>query len=1097
MKKIFLILALIPIIIFSQIETSFEGISFSDATPPDPVIAVGENHVVLAVNNKFAIYDKNGNFISEQSFASFFGSVSPQPSGSIFDPKIVYDHYSDRYILLALNRADGNRFLLATTTTNNPSGAWNTFSIENGTADGYTDYIDYPGLGYSENTIVITSHTLRNTNSTLPEILVLKKDEVYSNDINYKKYFVDFSPYPEKLKPARVIGTSNPNKVYLIDTESPSKVRIWSITNPLGGSSATRTLEATIILASYSAPSDAVQKGEDTNIETSIIATSSISDVVCKDNILYGAYTIANTSGNGSSIKYFAIDIDDNFNILTNGIIEASSTYYFYPVIHPDGDGNMILVFNKSSYNDYVGIAYTKCLANSSAHESITWLKEGEAGYKLLNEGRNRWGDYSGIAMDPENSNRIWIYGEWAKSTNQWSTWVGEINTSETKDFYFTNKYLTTNLGGTLTANNKLLISGESTPLETGVNYEATTNNERFSNWNSTGINYKQNNWNDDTEEYYLEYGFEANGGELNHKAAFEKILYSKVAISAEGISEPGDGDISFNDPWYVKNDGTQHQPSNPSDLYWNTGTNGYYEPNGKYGASEKGVFLGQGYNPVNHVWTTPHYSVKATSPQTIYVQGKNRNFYFQNWSAYPVGSATFQHVGYLETPVVFNSSGAIVKAVMKGSGLSSNSQTLTDNNQRKVVRTTNGNLHRVYESLGKVWYERSTDNGSTWSIMNGGQPLSSYNAKLPSIDYGDDDNNIIAIVYQEERGFYSNIQLKKFSNGSSFASSNLIDSEEWYSVNYSADAFPVVALGKTAGDQLMVVWRKPNTNLQYWIGKGSGSVSVVDNGTVQNTDANSTKPSIVINRSTGYSYDYHLVWQQNTSSGSDIEYVALSLAWDESGTSFTNHSIPSANSGEDENFNPSIAITDDAPRVVWLTDAGRRIEGNLITKGSTTSWGTITKFSNGTRIDIESIVVNSLNVNDGYVAAYAGEGKRVRYYKDDGTNTYVQPLVYDKFVQLSNGANYTDMMIETISASSTPYYFTSSLVDATLSKTTSGSDAIKGREIILTKDKSNLIFEVNNIIVDNDVVDFITVEDTLITKSNEETVLVQRELDF
>ena len=93
--------------------------------------------------------------------------------------------------------------------------------------------------------------------------------------------------------------------------------------------------------------------------------------------------------------------------------------------------------------------------------------------------------------MDPTNSNRIWIYGEWAKTTNQWSTWVGEIKTSETKDFFFTNKHLNTNLYGTLIANNEQVNSGGSTPLETSANYEAATNNERFANWNYTGINYK------------------------------------------------------------------------------------------------------------------------------------------------------------------------------------------------------------------------------------------------------------------------------------------------------------------------------------------------------------------------------------------------------------------------------------------------------------------------------------------------------------------------------------------------------------------------------------------------------------------------------
>ena len=54
-----------------------------------------------------------------------------------------------------------------------------------------------------------------------------------------------------------------------------------------------------------------------------------------------------------------------------------------------------------------------------------------------------------------------------------------------------------------------------------------------------------------------------------------------------------------------------------------------------------------------------------------------------------------------------------------------------------------------VYESMGYVWYERSTDNGITWAIMNNGKPLSASKAKNPAIDYY--NNNTVGIVYQEE----------------------------------------------------------------------------------------------------------------------------------------------------------------------------------------------------------------------------------------------------------------------------------------------------------------------------------------------------------
>lgn len=276
-------------------------------------------------------------------------------------------------------------------------------------------------------------------------------------------------------------------------------------------------------------------------------------------------------------------------------------------------------------------------------------------------------------------------------------------------------------------------------------------------------------------------------------------LTYSGITIqnySLEGNVQIGDS-IQFKDPWLidypdplygnnVRNQGmnapfkTRTSPFNPG--YTTSFSGDVY----------KGVFLNE--NP-NFLPDLPNYSVKAQSPQNINLGGSlgTHKFYFQNWEASNNGAdASFQNANLAETPVVFNNAGATVTANMKGTQLSNNINAYKNSSQRKIVKTDNGNLHMVYESMSKVWYERSTDDGATWSIMNSGQPLSSYNAKLPSIDYGDGANNKIAIVYQEENGYYSKIQLKLFSNGS-FWTSNVIYSG--YSVDYSADAFPVVAV--------------------------------------------------------------------------------------------------------------------------------------------------------------------------------------------------------------------------------------------------------------------------------------------------------------
>ncbi len=737
--------ALQSITIAQTVSASFEGIQYSGEKPPDPVIAVGENHVVLAVNSKYEIYNKSGTYISGQSFSDFFSSVSPQPTGSIFDPKIAYDHYSDRYILLAIDGSHRTRYLLAVSSTDDPTETWYKYSIQGTLYD-----LDYPGLGFDENTIVLTSQSEVGSNSYSPDLTILNKQEIYSNSKNYQIDIRDINN-GEKLKPVRVMGTS-PSKFHLVNTTSDGKVRIWSISNPLGGSPSL-SIDKTITFASFQGPQNAVQKGESEKIEINTVG-SSISDVVCKDGIIYGAYTVANTSGTGSSVKYFSTDINNNFAILDEGLIQSTDTYYYYPVVHPDGSGNMILVFNKSSSNDYVGVAYTIHIKNNTSYEPINWLKQGAAGYKLLLNTKNRWGDYSGIAMDPENNYRIWIYGEWAKTSTTWSTWVGSIEINIDISTQFSNIIGTQNAGGTLTVNSTTTVNSGNTLSVPLGNNNVKTNNERFSNWNSSGYTYKNNNWNDAASELFLSHDFYAQlGSQQEQDAKYLKMNYAKIQVKTDGYTLSGTGDINFQDPWYVKSDGSQ-----PGD-FWLTETSPY-EPTGKAGETEKGVFLDQ--NPQFQPGL-PNYSVKADQTQeNVSINGSNHNMYFQNWEAI---NSSLQYPDELETPVVFNYANAVVTANYKVDNLTNSSETYTNNGQRRIAQTANDYIHKVYESMGKVWYEKSTDKGDTWTIMNNGMPLTAGNSKSPCIAVNDANPDCeVIIAYQKENsGGGSDLELNVF----------------------------------------------------------------------------------------------------------------------------------------------------------------------------------------------------------------------------------------------------------------------------------------------------------------------------------------------
>ena len=94
----------------------------------------------------------------------------------------------------------------------------------------------------------------------------------------------------------------------------------------------------------------------------------------------------------------------------------------------PDANGNLTMVFCRSGANEFASIYYTGRTATDPLGrlQPSALLKAGTANYLGLDSfGRNRWGDYNGVAVDPVDGRTIWFYGGFADGLNNWGTWVG------------------------------------------------------------------------------------------------------------------------------------------------------------------------------------------------------------------------------------------------------------------------------------------------------------------------------------------------------------------------------------------------------------------------------------------------------------------------------------------------------------------------------------------------------------------------------------------------------------------------------------------------------------------------------------------------
>jgi len=117
--------------------------------------AVGTNYFVEILNYYIAVYDKDDgtNKVDEMQLHNFFDQGS---SEEIFDPRIIYDFDSQKWIACAADKG-GTNLVLAISTNHDPSdltNGWTNFVVS-ADLDNEDFDVDYPTLGVDENGVYI------------------------------------------------------------------------------------------------------------------------------------------------------------------------------------------------------------------------------------------------------------------------------------------------------------------------------------------------------------------------------------------------------------------------------------------------------------------------------------------------------------------------------------------------------------------------------------------------------------------------------------------------------------------------------------------------------------------------------------------------------------------------------------------------------------------------------------------------------------------------------------------------------------------------------------------------------------------------------
>ncbi len=408
-------------------DAKFPGIAATPWTPPDPTLAVGPGHIVSTVNMDIAWYTKSGTLqfqsrLDNTGSPGFFEGVGA--GGFTFDPKCFYDHYSGRFIVLALEVYDPNQAwcTFAVSDDSDPNGVWYKYRTNAVVTVGSdTFWVDYPGFGYDQDAYYITGNLfgLNNGGFAGAFFRVLPKAPLLTGGTAVIKDLRDGNTY--SVQAAQTFGTAQAQ--YFVTDESTTQMRIIAVRNAL----TTPTLSTTFVtVPSFAYPSSgAPNQGGG----TADVLDGRIMNVHWRNGKLYAGHGVRISSKNQARWYEFNTNnwpTSGSVTLNQSGNVDGGSgVHTWFPALYSNKFGDVGIVMARSSSTTYCNVAYTGRKATDAAG-TMGALQQAAIGNATAS---GRWGDYFDIAIDPVNEATFWLIGEY-QTGGGWGTWISSFNIS-------------------------------------------------------------------------------------------------------------------------------------------------------------------------------------------------------------------------------------------------------------------------------------------------------------------------------------------------------------------------------------------------------------------------------------------------------------------------------------------------------------------------------------------------------------------------------------------------------------------------------------------------------------------------------------------
>jgi hypothetical protein len=435
--------------------TSFLGADSNDSgfIPPDSMGAVGPTQILVFVNGRIRLFDKQGNPDPnlDVTDSAFWDSVRDDSEPT--DPGVEYDRLSQRWIVSGINTEDtNNRVMIAVSDgpTITDQSSFDFFSFTAGSPlPGPARFADYPQLAVDNNAIYVGVNEFTSSSGTFAgtSVYVIRKSSVTGGGpivtTGFRTVSSNAAQGPDSPQPAVTADPSIPAG-YVVgpDNQIANRIDVRRITDPGGTPAISGNLVVPIPATAQPLPVPAqgttggLDALDDRFFEAMIAEGPDGSDSLWTvHNILVNSSGVGSAGGDRDAARWYQLgDLGSNPpTLVQSGTLfdtAASNPRFFWmPSIAMNGQGHASLNASTAGNGRRAEVAGSGRLATDplGTTQAFDLIQSSNTGYNLGSSAPRRWGDYSQTVVDPTDNQTFWTFQEYTSAQNVWGVRVIQL----------------------------------------------------------------------------------------------------------------------------------------------------------------------------------------------------------------------------------------------------------------------------------------------------------------------------------------------------------------------------------------------------------------------------------------------------------------------------------------------------------------------------------------------------------------------------------------------------------------------------------------------------------------------------------------------